>query len=184
MPNNTPWTAEKSWAAVIAAVLTLLMSMMMGYSSRPDAWYWSLRKPRGQPPGWVFGVVWTILYPLIAVAMVAACYGTDQPWTWILPIANIVISMMFSPVMFSLHSLAGGAFITVLCLLMGIGLIIQYSLANQSALAAGLMVPYVIWLILASYLAISTYACNPQLACSQPRKKCASSSGRRISSNC
>lgn len=143
---------SKNWSYTLAALVPLVVSIALGVIFRPGSWFCCLRRSRLTPPGWVFAIVWTILYPLIGCAMVTACYG-EASWTWALPVVNIVVSLAFSPVMFGAHMVREAMFITVACLAMGIGLIIQYSVANHSSLAAGLMVPYVVWLVLASYLA-------------------------------
>lgn len=153
MPNNTPWTSNKIWSAVLAAAVPLVGSMILGRLFKPGPWYWCLNRSCLSPPGWMFGLVWTALYILLGVALVAACYGTDDQWTWVLPIVNIVVTMLFAPMMFGLRSPMLGLTVTFLALLLGIGVIVQYVIANDSVLAASLMGPYVAWLVLASYLA-------------------------------
>jgi benzodiazapine receptor len=155
-----PWSTEKKWAAVAAAGVPLAVSTASGLIFRPGCWFRSLKKSCLMPPGWVFGVVWTILYILLGVSMIIACYDSSDDWTWALPIINIVISLMFAPIMFGLHWLAGSAAITTLCLFLGLGVIIQFATVNNSTLAAGLMIPYVAWLFLATYLAWSTWKLN------------------------
>lgn len=153
MPNNTPWTQGKKASAIVAGTVPLFASMVLGAVFRPGSWYKNLNKSRFSPPGWVFAIMWLILYPLLGVGMVAACYGTDHPLSWALPIVNILVSLTFSVVMFGMQSIFVGGFITLLCLLMGIGLVIQYSQWNRSTLATWFTVPYVLWLLFASILA-------------------------------
>src|SRR3954462_11574838 len=127
MPNNTPWTAQKDWSALAAASVPLLVSMVLGFIFKPGQRYASLNKSCLSPPGWVFGAVWLVMYIFIGVAMVAACYGTDHPWTWVLPVLNILFTLMFAPIMFGKHWTGTALMLTVLCLALGVGLIIQYA---------------------------------------------------------
>jgi tryptophan-rich sensory protein len=143
---------SKNWSISLAALVPLAVSIALGCMFKPGPWFKCLNKPCLMPPGWVFAAVWTVLYPFIGWAMVSACYG-HQGWTWFLPILNIVLSLAFSPIMFGMRSLEGGAMITIGCLSLGVTLIMQYAVVLHSNLAIGLMVPYVLWLLLASYLA-------------------------------
>jgi translocator protein len=56
----------------LAAFVTLCFGVSVlggkAVAASLPGWYPALRKPSWTPPGWVFGPVWTLLYPLVAVA--------------------------------------------------------------------------------------------------------------------
>lgn len=41
---------------------------LAGIFSQPGAWYVALNKPSWNPPAWIFGPAWTLLYTLMAIA--------------------------------------------------------------------------------------------------------------------
>lgn len=70
--SSDPHRRRAAVVGVVGLVGWLLVTFAapaLGFvSGMPDAWYESLRKPAWNPPPWVFGPVWTVLYALMAVA--------------------------------------------------------------------------------------------------------------------
>src|SRR5687767_10665402 len=84
MASQLASKSQLRWAfarvALITVPLTLLLGTLSGRASgsgEENPWFEGLVKPALQPPGWAFGVAWTILYTLmgLAVAMVIAARG-------------------------------------------------------------------------------------------------------------
>jgi tryptophan-rich sensory protein len=53
----------------IASVLVCFLPGIFGGRSAPGEWYASLARPALTPPGWLFPVVWTMLYAMMAAAL-------------------------------------------------------------------------------------------------------------------
>ena len=58
---------------ILFLVLVLGGGLALGFLIAPGAWYAGLAKPAFNPPAWLFGPVWTVLYVLIAVAGWRCC---------------------------------------------------------------------------------------------------------------
>ncbi len=57
---------------VIAASLALVTAVVGGSITVLDAWYYSLEQPAWAPPDYMFGIIWTAIFALIAVSGVLA----------------------------------------------------------------------------------------------------------------
>jgi translocator protein len=143
-----------AYIAIIAA--TALVAGLGGLVSagEADPWYQSLNRAPGNPPGFVFGLVWPALYALMA-------FGACRVWTvaggwkaadtalgvyFVQLLANVAWSFLF----FRYH-LATAALVDIAILwIITVVMIIQFR--GHSPLAARLQYPYLGWLSFAAYL--------------------------------
>lgn len=135
---------------IVFLVLVVGGGLLVGASNTPDGWYASLAKPPFNPPNWIFGPVWTILYVAIAVAG-ARTWQRDRrsaamaAW-WV----QLVLNFLWSPAFFTLHSI-GGAMVVVTGMAIAVAVFVAQCWRVDRP-AALLFVPYLAWVCFAGLL--------------------------------
>ncbi len=166
--------AVSELAGVIGSVFTV--------SAIPN-WYAWLVKPALNPPSWVFGPVWTILYALMGVALFLIwkqhsniLENVRMLRIWRIGIVAFFIQLflnaIWSIIFFGLHS-PGWAFVEIIFLWLAI-LATIIAFAKISKPAAWLLVPYILWVSFAGYLNYSIWTLNQAepVACTMEAKLC------------
>lgn len=137
------------WIQSIGLAGWLFLSFAVaGFGSRfrPGDWYRELDKAPWTPPDWVFGVVWSILYVLMAVAawLVWRSGGFEKNrhslglYLW-----QLGFNALWSWLFFGLRQ-PGWALLDLVFLLIAL-LATQVLFWKRSPLAGALLVPYLLW---------------------------------------
>ncbi len=112
-----------------------------------DNWYATLNKPFFNPPNWLFGPVWTVLFLLMGISLTIVWQKRgDLRWFWIQLALNVVWSLIF----FGLQN-PGMALIEILTMWLTIIMTIR-SFRKLSRIAAYLLLPYLGWVTFAALL--------------------------------
>lgn len=130
-----------------------------GMFFQPGAWYAGLQKPGFTPPGWVFPVVWTTLYVLIAWAAARLAPLPGAGLVLALWAAQIALNTLWTPVFFGAHRL--GAAMAILALLWLVVAALTVLAFRLDRLAGTLLLPYLAWLTLAGTLNFRLWQDNP-----------------------
>jgi len=125
-------------------------------------WYAGLKKPPYTPPKWVFGPVWTTLYILMGISVFLVWQsgltssGATLAFTlfWI----QLCVNALWSVIFFGIKS-KGVAVIAILVLWLLILATIVVSFP-VSRWAGVLLIPYILWVSIASYLNIGVWWLN------------------------
>ncbi len=149
---------NRTLALVGFVVLVLGGGTLIGYLNLPGDWYAGLHKPFFNPPDWVFGPVWSVLYVLVAIAgwrifCRVPCGMTMRVW-WV----QLVLNFLWSPTFFGLQ-LPGLGLVVIIALLVAIiGFIVLARRIDR--LAAWLFAPYALWVAFATLLNFSIWWLN------------------------
>ncbi|AVO45174.1 hypothetical protein C6569_08925 [Phreatobacter cathodiphilus] len=124
------------------------------------SWYPALTKPWFNPPNWVFGPVWTVLYGMIAVA--GARYvlspAREKEPTLALYTAQLALNAAWSWVFFYGQAM-GAAIAVIVALWFAIAGTIAFGW-NKDRLASLLLIPYLAWVSYATLLNVAIWRLN------------------------
>ena len=139
---------------IVAALSALALAGAGGLLTEVGPWYRALRKPRLQPPDWLFGPAWTLILGMAAAAGVLAWQGAPDGLAHvrivILFAVNALFHLLWSPLFFKFKrpdwALIEVAFLWASILALAIGL------SPYSTAASWLVVPYLVWVSFAAWL--------------------------------
>jgi len=154
-------------STLVKLIISILASFAAGgvgslftFKSIPT-WYAQLKKPRYTPPNWAFGPVWTILYILmgISVFLVWQRISTNSAaLAFILFWIQLALNAFWSIIFFGMKSKGGGVVTIILLWLLILATIITSF--RVSSWAGALLIPYITWVSIASYLNIGVWWLN------------------------
>lgn len=125
-------------------------------ASSVKSWYLTdLIKPSFNPPSWVFGPVWTLLFLLMGIALYLVWNKKNNLfWFWTQLILNILWSFLF----FGLHSPTLAFYEIIILWLAILMTIIRFNQYHKTA--SKLLWPYLAWVSFASFLNYSIMVLN------------------------
>jgi tryptophan-rich sensory protein len=139
---------------LVAAAAAVAVEMLGGLMTDLSPWYYALRKPDWQPPGWLFAPVWTAIFALLATAngyaWVKARNTTTRRMIMILNVINAILNVGWSLLFFRLQR-PDWALIEVVPFWLSV-LAMMIVLGRSARIAGWLLLPYLIWVGFAGYL--------------------------------
>lgn len=151
------------WALFTVPLVVLLGFLAGTLGSADSAWFQNLAKPDIFPePKW-FGIVWTILYVMIglALALVCAAWGARGRTTALVVFAvHFALNLAWSPVFFGAQQITAALVVIVLIVLTLLVVIALFWRIRK--LAAVLLLPYLAWVCFATLLNYEFLRLNPE----------------------
>jgi len=141
-----------NWKILVIAFIIVHLAAFVGsrFTNTGD-WYESV-KPGITPPGYVFPIVWTVLFILISISfyLVLMSVGKWRKKAIAVFIINIFLNGLWSYLFFGLQN-PGAAFFELILLWITILLMI-YTSSKLNRIASYLLIPYLLWVSFAGVL--------------------------------
>ena len=156
--KRTQWKQTALWIAVVEAVGVL--SGLLSMSAR-EYFSQTALQPELTPPGWVFPVVWSVLYALMGIGAVRIWRSQEtaqRNWGLNFFVAQLIFNFFWSLIFFNAQAYGFAAIWLGILWLLTAAMILTFYRVDP--LAACLQVPYLLWLTFAAYLNIAVWQLN------------------------
>ena len=145
---------------IISILIPLAAGIIGSLLGNASQGFEELIKPSFAPPGFIFPIVWTILYILMGISFYII-YNSNSEYrkrAIVIYFIQLVLNMLWTFIFFRLNLLLF-AFIWIIVMIIFVILMIYY-FYKINKISAFLQIPYLIWLIFASILNFSIYLLN------------------------
>ena len=145
---------------VISVFLPLFAGFIGSYFTTPNiaGWYSTLIKPAFNPPNWVFGPVWTLLYIMMGLSFYLIWSKGFHKKATAVFLIQLALNSLWSILFFGLQN-PFLAFVEIFFLWIAIVATI-YFFYKIDKRAAYLMIPYILWVSFAAFLNYSVWILN------------------------
>lgn len=155
---------QKHKTYLIWILLTETVGALSGFLSREGmkVYMESITKPPLSPPGWVFPVVWGILYALMGISGASVFRrepSAQRSRGLNLYIAQLTVNFFWSLIFFNAQAFGFAFFWLILLFVLVAGMVLTFY--RILPVAAKLQIPYLLWLIFAGYLNLGVWLLNP-----------------------
>jgi len=153
----------------IKLIISICIPLLIGFlgsaftTSSISTWYPELNKPVFNPPSWIFGPVWTLLYIMIGISIYLVWVSKEKnkkmkKKTFFIFGIQLFLNFIWSILFFG-NQLIGLAFVDII--LLGIAIIFNiYFCYKISKNSAYLLIPYLLWVSFASVLNFAIFILN------------------------
>lgn len=123
-------------------------------------YYDTLTKPPLAPPGWLFPVVWAVLYAIMGFSayLINRSDNIGKRSALILYFVQLAVNVLWSPVFFGLKSFGGAVAVIIVLVALVIAMLVVFGRIDRCA--ALVNIPYLVWVLFAAYLTIGFTVLN------------------------
>ena len=153
-------TKNKYLSLFLILLITFIASAIGGFTtaSFKEPWYSEIILPSFNPPSWVFGPVWTILYAFMSVAAWSTWQKTLDKKILLIYFVHLFFNAIWSIIFFGFHEI-GLALIDLVIIIFFIILLMKIYF-RDNLISFYLIIPYFLWSSYALILNTSIYFLN------------------------
>ncbi len=149
---------------IISIAIPLIIGGTSGFftATGVESWYQAINKPSWNPPGWIFGPVWTTLYVLMGIALFLVWKADASPELKKIAIILFAVQLALNfcwSFIFFYQQQPGWALVEIIVMWVFI-LFTIFAFAQVNKTAAWLLVPYISWVSFAVILNYTIWKLN------------------------